>query len=452
MFLSKMMVVVARFGVRVIDTCFRPDRSIGATDRSRRNHRRAVGSCFAFSFLSLAIFMQPALAHSQSTTLDHGQYILYASGCVSCHTSDNGPNLAGGVPFETPFGRMYSTNITPDNETGIGDWTREEFSDALRKGVLPDGSHLYPIFPYTAYTLMSDEDTNALYDYLMSSPPVRYEPPENELRFPFNQRRLMGLWKTLFFDEGRFEPRQDQSEQWNRGAYLVEGLGHCSACHTPRGILGNEKIGLAMTGATYHDEMDGRFLDWSATNLTQSNSGLGLWSEDDIKEYLKLGFSERAGVFGPMNRVVLNSTSRLKDEDVRAMAVYLKSLPANEQSVRARQPDADVMQRGEVLYDLHCGTCHQPDGQGADTTGPPLVGSPVTLAVDPASLINITLYGAQLPSTPVSPEWSARRWQVMEEFYDKLNDRETAELLIYIRNAWGNEGGEVTPEQVRRQR
>lgn len=163
---------------------------------------------------------------------------------------------------------------------------------------------------------------------------MRYEPPENVLRFPFNQRWLIGVWKRLFFDEGRFEPRPDESRQWNRGAYLVEGPGHCSACHTPRAFLGNEKQQLAMTGATYLDDIEGNSLTWSATNLTQAGSGLGLWSNDHIEEYLKLGFSERAGVFGPMNRVVLNSTIHLNDDDLRAMAVYLKSLPALEQAMQ----------------------------------------------------------------------------------------------------------------------
>lgn len=401
----------------------------------------------AIIFLILAQF-----AFAERDAIDQGQYLLYAGGCINCHTRESGQDLAGGVPFETPFGRMYSTNITPDVETGIGAWSQEQFSDAMRKGTLPDGSHLYPVFPYTSYTLMSDDDIKRLYDYLMSTAPVRFEPPENELQFPFNQRWLLGVWKRLFFNEGRFEPREDQSDRWNRGAYLVEGLGHCGACHTPRGVLGNEQPDLAMTGATYRDEVDGHFLDWSATNLTRADTGLGLWSKDQIEEYLKLGFSERAGVFGPMNRVVLNSTSHLDDEDVHAMAVYLMTLPAREQTVQTSSPDADVMRRGEIVYDVNCGLCHLPDGQGSDTTAPPLVGSAVTLAKDPASLINITLYGAQLPSEPVSPQWQARRWEVMEPYYDRLTDSEIAELLTYIRHAWSNNAGQVSVEQVRRQR
>lgn len=440
-------------GIRVMDVDFITGSSAKvAVYSNRRGYRRVGGAPAKFGLLAFILVAQIAFGDADRTTLEQGQYLLYAGGCVSCHTSDSGPYLAGGVPFETPFGLLYSTNITPDPDTGIGKWSREDFSDALRKGVLPDGSHLYPVFPYTSYTLMLNDDTDALYDYLMSIAPVRLDPPDNELGFPFSQRWLLGIWKALFFDEGRFEPNHDQSDQWNRGAYLVEGLGHCSACHTPRGFLGNEKTDLAMTGATYRDEMDGYFLDWSATNLTQAYNGMELWSEDHIKEYLKLGFSERAGVFGPMNRVVLNSTSRLDDVDVRAMAVYLRSLPANEQKVTLRAPDEGVMRRGEMLYDLHCGTCHQPDGQGADTTGPPMVASPVTLAPDPASLINITLYGAQLPATPVSPEWRARRWQVMEDYYDKLSDSEVADLLTYVRRAWSNQSSAVTAEQVRRQR
>ncbi|WP_058022801.1 cytochrome c [Pseudohongiella spirulinae] len=407
----------------------------------------------ALSNASIALFLLPVSSVvAARDSIDPGQYILYAGGCISCHTSDTGPDLAGGVPFEMPFGRIYSTNITPDVETGIGGWSNEQFANAMRKGILPDGGHLYPVFPYTSYTLISDEDIDLLYNYLMSIPPVRFVPPDNALRFPFDQRWLIGAWKRLFFDESRFVPATGQSDQWNRGAYLVEGLGHCGACHTPRGLLGNEKQQLAMTGATYRDEVDGKFLDWSATNLTQAGSGLKLWSNGQIEEYLKLGFSERAGVFGPMNRVVLNSTSHLHDEDIIAMAVYLKSLPALEQNMSVSKPAPDVMRRGEIVYDVHCGICHQPNGEGAITTGPPLVGSAVALAPDPASLINITLYGPQLPHEPVSPQWQARRWEAMESYYDTLTDSEVAEVLTYIRNAWTNSGSVVTAEQVRRQR
>ena len=423
---------------------------IGRTVTRHAMSRLKFVGCGVLTTVLLSLPVSFAFASRDS--IAPGQYILYAGGCISCHTNESGPDLAGGVPFETPFGLLYSTNITPDVETGIGGWSNEQFANAMRRGVLPDGSHLYPAFPYTSYTLLSDKDIDLLYDYLMSLPPVRFEPPNNALRFPFNQRWLMGIWKRLFFEERRFVPAPDQSDQWNRGAYLVEGLGHCGACHTPRGLLGNEKQHLAMTGATYRDDVDGKFLDWSATNLTQADSGLGLWSQDHIEEYLQLGFSERAGVFGPMNRVVLNSTSHLDDHDIIAMAVYLKSLPAVEQNVTVSNPPPDVMRRGEIVYDVHCGICHQPNGEGAITTGPPLVGSAVALAPDPASLINITLYGPQLPHEPVSPQWQARRWEAMESYYDVLNDREVAEVLTYIRNAWTNNASVVSEAQVRRQR
>jgi len=400
----------------------------------------------------LALWLMAPVTFAERDSTHPGRYILYAGGCISCHTSESGPDLAGGVPIETPFGIMYSTNITPDVETGIGSWSIEDFSNAMRKGILPDGSHLYPTFPYTSYTLMSDADIGLLYDYLMSIPATRFEPPDNDLRFPFNLRSLVGIWKRLFFEERRFEPRSDKSDHWNRGAYLVEGLGHCSACHTPRGLLGNEKLDLALTGGTYRDEIDGHFLNWSATNLRHARNGLEFWSKDQIEEYLKLGFSERAGTFGPMNRVILNSTSHLDDHDVRAIAVYLKSLPSLEQTEAVSMPPKDVMRRGEIVYDVHCGICHLPDGRGSNTTAPPLTGSAVALAPDPASLINITLYGAQLPSEPVSPQWLARRWNLMEPYYDKLTDREIADVLTYIRNAWTHASGEVTVEQVRRQR
>jgi mono/diheme cytochrome c family protein len=401
--------------------------------------------------LGLAIVLSQA--SFAANEVERGEYLVAAGGCVSCHTADGGEALAGGVKFETPFGIIYSTNITPDSETGIGGWSYSDFSNALRSGKLPNGDHLYPVFPYTNYTLMSDEDTAAMFSYLKAGMPVSYTPPDNDLKFPFNQRWLLGAWKWMFFDEERFVPDETQSEAWNRGAYLTSALGHCSACHTPRGFLGAENPDLYMTGATYREETDGRFLDWSSTNLTQSPNGLGPWSEDELTDYLKTGYSTQAGVFGPMNKVVGNSTSKLTHDDVRSMAIYLKSLPANDQKVDLSPPDEDAMRRGSILYDLHCGTCHQPNGLGSDTTGPPLVGSSVTLAPSPASLINVVLYGVELPSPPPSQEWrTKRRWQTKDHFYDKLTDTQAAELLTYTRNAWGNQGSVVTEEQIANQR
>ena len=379
----------------------------------------------------------PASAASLSEVEQEGEYLAAAGNCMSCHTNDDDSPFAGGLEFETPFGTIYSTNITSDPETGIGQWSLEDFTNAMRHGEAPDGKHLYPVFPYTSFAKASDEDIAAIYAYLKTIAPVTYTPPENDLRFPYSQRWTLGLWKAIYHDDSPFEPQPEQSAEWNRGAYLVEGLGHCSMCHTPRNFLGANDNDLAMTGGTYMARVEGKLSAWSAPNLTAADSGLAIWTVDDVTDYLKLGVSHRAGVFGPMNEVVVNSTRHLSREDVRAMAVYLKSLPANSED-SGDPATADVLRAGSIQYDIHCGTCHLPTGLGSESTGPTLVGSSVTLASDPASLINITLYGAQVPPIAPSEKWQSREWKLMGDFENLLDDEQAAALLTFVRNSWGN--------------
>jgi mono/diheme cytochrome c family protein len=388
---------------------------------------------------------------TQPSPAERGKYLAAAGNCVSCHTRPGGKAFAGGRSFKTPFGTLYSTNITPDAESGIGLWSEQQFANALRKGVRPSGEHLYPAFPYPAFTKLSDQDVSAVYDYLKTLKPVSAPARPNELRFPYNQRWAVGMWNALYFKEGRFVSTPEHSAAWNRGKYLVEGPGHCGACHTTRNFLGAENSDSALTGGAYTDYVQGKELDWSAPNLTSASSGLALWSDAEIASYLKLGVNSRAGVFGPMNEVVVNSTRYLTDSDLNAMATYLKSLTPNE-GAKSAAPDAGTIEAGSLLYDVQCGTCHLPTGLGSSTTGPPLVGSPVTLAPNPASLINITLYGPQWPATAPSQEWQDRAWQKMGSFAQRLSDEEAAALLSYIRNAWGNKAGKVSVEQVAKQR
>jgi mono/diheme cytochrome c family protein len=401
----------------------------------------------------MVLLLLPAgAAVASDVRVERGEYLAKAGNCVSCHTTAGGEAMAGGVTFETPFGKIYSTNITPDPDTGIGKWTEEQFGQALRKGVTPDGTHLYPVFPYTSYTNVTDEDAAALFAYLQSVPPVDSKPPENEMSFPFNQRWLMAAWKALFFDEGPYRPVAGQSEEWNRGAYLVEGLGHCSACHSPRNFLGAERSSAALTGGTYLDRvLNGEVRPWSAPNLTSAANGLGAWSVEDIAAYLKQGKNAHVSVSGPMNEVIVNSTQHLSDADIRAMSVYLKSVPANEGDVTA-PASQEVMSAGSLVYDVHCGTCHLPTGAGSEDTGTALAKySPMVLANDPASLINIILYGPPVPESPPSTMPPAK-WQKMEPFANKVTDEELAQLASFIRNSWGNKAGAVTPDQVARQR
>jgi mono/diheme cytochrome c family protein len=260
----------------------------------------------------------------------------------------------------------------------------------------------------------------------------------------------MFVWKALFFDEGVYVPDAAQSEEWNRGAYLVDALAHCSACHSPRNFLGAEKSSMAMTGGAYRDKVpSGEVREWSAPNLTSASTGLATWTERDIVDYLKTGTNSFIETFGPMNEVIVNSTQHLEEADLHAMAVYLKSLPENEVSPAAPASDA-VLRQGETIYNVHCGTCHLPTGLGDphEDSGPRLAGgSLVVQASNPASLINVILYGPQSPE----PSLPAKRWRGMKAFGDDLTAEEVAAVASYVRSAWGNKGGEVTVKQVQRQ-
>ncbi|WP_116811793.1 c-type cytochrome [Steroidobacter cummioxidans] len=378
---------------------------------------------------------------------EQGKYVATAGNCLTCHTSDASRPYAGGREFQTPFGTLYSTNITPDTETGIGDWSEEDLAHALRKGVRPDGAHLYPAFPYTAYTKMSDEDIAALYAYLRTIDPVKAPAKENALSFPYNQRWALGLWKALYHDEVEFESDASKSAEWNRGAYLVEALGHCGACHSPRGFLGGQSVSDAMTGGEYLDRVPtGEYRTWSAPNLTGAPNGLAAWPVEEVAAYLKTGQNHFTQTFGPMNEVIMNSTRHLSDSDVRAMAVYLKDLAPNPGKTAA--PASDIME-GSALYDVHCGTCHLPSGLGdhEENSGATLVGSPIVQANSPASLINVILYGPERPEPPLP-----HRWKGMSEYGEKLTDEEIAAIATFLRASWNHKASPVTAKDVARQR
>lgn len=384
---------------------------------------------------------------SASSLIETGKYLATAGNCISCHTRPGGQPFAGGVSFETQFGTIYSTNITPDPETGIGRWTQAQFRRAMREGIDADGEHLYPAFPYTSFAKLSDADLDAIFAWLLTVAPASVGAPKNELAFPFNQRWLMPVWKALYFDGDRYTPNTTKSSEWNRGAYLVEGLGHCGACHTPRNFMGSENADLALTGGTYLDTVPGgQIRMWSAVNLTSAESGLASWSTDELVAYLQTGLNSYATTFGPMNKVIMHSTRHLSPVDARAMAVYLKDLPPNEQS-DASTPSNEVMASGQHVYTIHCGTCHLPTGKGAFETGPALVGNPVVQAASPASLINVILYGPELPD-PAPP---AQR-EHMRGYDAELSDDEVAALASFLRSAWGNRGGPVSADQVAAQR
>jgi len=314
----------------------------------------------------------------------------------------------------------------------------------MHQGIGAGGRRLFPAFPYTSFTKVTDADVADIYAYLRTLKPVRYTPPANGLLF--RMRWPLMFWNALFFEEGRHKPNSAQSAEWNRGAYLVEGLGHCSACHTPRNRLMAEQPARAYEGGAIQDKVEkSKTRRWSAPNLTSAKHGLASWSVADLTRYLHTGFSPRAGTFGPMNEVIVNSLKKLKTEDVRAMAVYLKSLPGREYS--GETVSAEQAKPGESIYEDRCEKCHSSSGRGGFFSGPPLAGSAIVQAEDPASLVNIILYG---PETPKDVTLGA--WETMPSYADVLSDEEIVAVANYMRGSWGNRARPLTKTDVTEQR
>jgi len=378
------------------------------------------------------------------TPAARGKYLADAGNCVSCHTPPGGAAFAGGLGFTTPLGTIYSSNITPDNATGIGQWTAADLRRAMHEGIGRGGYHLFPAFPYTSFTKVTDEDVDAIYVYLRTLAPVRHTPPANSLLFRL--RWGMSVWNWLFFKPGRFQPDAKQSAEWNRGAYLVGGLGHCDACHSPRNVFLAEIAGRSYAGGSLTDRViDDQMRRWSAINLTSAHSGLAAWSVDNLTRYLKNGFSPRAGTFGPMNEVIVNSLHNLTSDDIHAMATYLKSLTARDEN--STTVPADAVSAGAGIYKDRCEECHGSSGRGGLFNGPPLAGSPVVQDADPATLVNVVLYG---PTLPKGISFGA--WETMKPYRDVLNDSEIAAVANYIRGSWDNRAPPLTASDVAKQR
>ena len=370
----------------------------------------------------------------------HGKALVIAGDCASCHTADPARPFAGGKRINTPFGGIYSPNLTPDRDTGLGAWSEGDFHRALRSGVAPDGSRYYPAFPYPYFTKLTRQDIEAIRVYLATLAPVHSVERPPELRWPLNYRVVMRVWNALFFRPGIFEPNQQKSTEWNRGGYLVTGVAHCGACHTPKNLFGADRRGRSFGGG----EVDG----WYAPRLDNAaRSGLKSWSEDDLVEYLSSGRNGKSHADGPMAEVVVNSTSQMSDADVRAIAVYLKDLPAGaSEPVVTRPPDAD-MAAGKAVYDHNCVSCHEADGSSAPRIYPPLPGNALLQSGDPLSTLRIILDGAQTVTTRRAPNPGS-----MPAYAKQLSDSEVADVANYIRNSWGNAAPLVTPTQVKRAR
>lgn len=389
-------------------------------------------------------FAAQAQTGADEQLIKRGEYVARLSDCVACHSLPEGKPFAGGLKMDTPLGAIHATNITPDREHGIGTYSLADFDRAVRHGVRPDGGRLYPAMPYPSYAKLSDEDVRALYAFFSKgvAPAAEANKP-GEIPWPLNLRWPIALWNGLFSASAPHIDNAGKDALWNRGAYIVEGPGHCGSCHTPRGLAFNEKA-LDGSKPAY---LSGALLDgWYAPSLRDDpNTGLGRWSEAEIAQFLKTGRNQHAVVFGSMTEAFNNSTQFMSDDDLAAIARYLKSLPGDPQ--RDGPPwqyqEARADAPGAHTYATRCASCHGADGRGQGEWMPPLAGASSSMAHENASSINITLNGAQRVVAAGVPD--AYR---MPAFREQLSDREIAEVLSFVRTQWGNRGGAVDVKEV----
>lgn len=420
---------------------------------------KRILSALAIVVLGLLIIvgieMMPGRASAQSGTLAantpeqvmNGAYLARAGNCMACHTVRGGNQYAGGRALATPFGSIYSSNLTPDKATGIGSWTPDDFWRAIHEGKSKDGSFLYPAFPFPNYTKVSRSDSDALFAYFQTLAPVKQQNRSPELRFPYNQRILLAFWRALYFTPGEYQAQPGQSAEWNRGAYLVQGLGHCSACHAGRNALGGSIAEQGLGGGIIPMQ------NWYASSLASDpDTGLGGWQASDIGELLKTGTSQRGTAFGPMAEVIGESLQHVTSADVQSMATYLKTLPASDAgsravSVRVAGDVQAILQQGAKLYEQHCAECHGANGEGMAPAYPRLSGNRHLSGDTSINLIRIVLNGGYPPSTGGNP-----RPYGMPPFGPTMSDAEVAAVLSFARANWGNRGGLVSAVDVSRLR
>ncbi len=382
-----------------------------------------------------------------AATVDRGAYLARVGNCAGCHTARGGVAEAGGRGLPTPFGAVFAGNLTPDLETGLGRWSADDFWRALHHGRSRDGRLLAPAFPYTEFTRVRREDSDALWAFLRSQPPVVQANRPHALRFPYSTQAALAVWRALYFRPARFNPAPDQSTAWNRGAYLVQGLGHCAACHAPRNALGATVDALALAGGQLPMQA------WFAPAL--GGAGSGDAGRHDLVALLKTGVSAHAVAGGPMAEVVMRSTQHWTDADLQAAALYLQSLPSPPARAPAAAAPAELLAQGQQLYAKHCADCHGAGGQGAVVQGavlpaapaayPPLAGNPSVQQATPTNLIQAVLHGGFAPATAGNPQPFGMPPQ-------PLSNAEVAAVLSYVRQAWGRPAGMVTELDVMRQR
>ncbi|MGF6856702.1 mono/diheme cytochrome c family protein [Paraburkholderia sp. CI3] len=408
--------------------------------------------------LGIALFSTPAFSQGDGGLVTRGAYLAKAGDCIACHSAPGGKPFAGGLPMATPMGRIYSTNITPDAKHGIGTYSEADFIRAVREGVAKDGHNLYPAMPYPSYAKVGDADMKALYAYFMRGvAPVAQPNIVSDIPWPVNMRWPLKFWNMVFLDNKPYESRPDKDASWNRGAYLVQGLGHCGACHTPRGIAFQEKA----SDDGGHAFLSGAAVDnWFASNLTgNTNTGLGRWSEEDLSVFLRTGANAHATAFGSMTDVINNSTQALNDVDSRAIAHYIKSLPATRAEEgppwKPYKPDvtdlkntAGLLRRpaghpGATIYTTYCLHCHGADGRGAAPWLAPLAGNPNVLEPNPLSLINVTLNG-----TGPLMIGGLQAAYPMPRYHPVLDDQQIADVLTFVRGNWNNRAPAVDAAEV----
>jgi mono/diheme cytochrome c family protein len=398
-------------------------------------------SCLAIG--APAAIAQQASPPDNASAVAKGEYLARAGDCIACHTAPEGQLFAGGRAMKTPFGTLYTSNITPDPQTGIGTWSSDQFYTMMHSGRFPDGGLVYPAMPFASYTKVTRADGEAIYAYLKSIPPVRQANRPHDLRFPYSNRSLIIGWRTLYFSEGEYKPDPDKSADWNRGAYLVEGLGHCGMCHTAINALGGSSDSQAFEGGLIPMQ------NWYAPSLTSNKeAGLGDWSIQEISDLLRTGTSSRGAVYGPMAEVVYNSLQYLSDDDTRAMAVYLKSLAQGTSPEKPATPlpsaeSSLLISLGKTIYDRQCASCHGATGQGMPPEYPPLAGNQSIEMTSAVNAIRMVLNGGYPPGTAGNP-----RPYGMPPFAQRLSDNEVAAVVTYIRTSWGNRGDPVSARQA----
>ncbi len=431
---------------------------LDTTARPRRGHRsRVLAVLVLIGAIALAwvawrnvagegpldLAARPVDAPAPDAALvQRGEYLVRAGSCFGCHTARGGVPFAGGRPIETPFGVVFSSNLTPDRNTGIGTWTADAFWRALHHGRSRDGRLLYPVFPYPNYTRITRADSDAMYAWFMAQPRVVQPNKPHALGFPVGTQAALAVWRALYFQPDAHADDATRSAEWNRGAYLVEGLGHCNACHSARNALGATISPLDLAGGMIPMQ------NWYAPSLTAiDEAAVSEWPQQEIVQILKTGISPRGYVMGPMAEVVQNSTQHLTDADLVAMATYLRSLPPTPSRPQPAGPPPTLSARGAELYTDHCATCHGADGQGVPGAYPPLAGNRAVTMPVVNNLVHAVLEGGFPPATAGNP-----RPFGMPPYASAMKDDDLAELLSYIRNAWGNRAPIVSAVEVTKAR